>query len=209
LFLNPGIAPLYPWAFRRSVVFLLPLTALVLGYGLTVPALQGSRHPQAGRLTTLLLVAALLVVGVRASRSAAEVGDYVGLREALATLNLSVRDGDVLVADDPRFATPLLLMYGRDVLDGSRLWKSRSPEYQRSFLEVLGRLQLEKGRRMLWLTSTEEALGIYPPAIGSTTPLTEPLAVSYRTVIHSPKADRFATKESKTRLQLHLWQAPE
>ena len=127
LFLHPGIAPLYPWAFRRSVVFLLPLMALVLGYGLTVSAPEWRRHPQVGWVTTLLLVTALFVVGIRASRSAAEVGDYVGFRETLATLNRSVRDGDLVVADDPRAATPLLLMYGRDVLDGSRLWKSRSP----------------------------------------------------------------------------------
>jgi hypothetical protein len=58
LFLHPGIAPLYPWAFRRSVVFLLPLMALVLGYGLTVSAPEWRRHPRVGRVTTLLLVTA-------------------------------------------------------------------------------------------------------------------------------------------------------
>ena len=209
LFLNPGIASLYPWAFRRFVVFLLPLTALVLGYGLTEPAPQSNRYPLAGRVTTLLLVAALLVVGIHASRSAAEVGDYVGFREMLATLDRSVRDGDVVVADDPRAGTPLLLMYGRDVLDGSRLWKSGSPEYQKEYLAMLGRLQREQGRRIVWLTSTEVAMGIYPPAIGATTPLTEPLALTYRTVNHSPRAGMFATKENKGRLQLHVWQAPE
>lgn len=209
LFLNPGIAPLYPWAFRRSVVFLLPLTALVLGYGLTVAAPQWRRYPRASGRMALLLVATLLVVGIRASRSAAGVGDYVGLRETLATLNRSVRDGDVIVADDSRVGTPLLLLYGRDVLDGSRLWKSSSPGYRKEYLEMLRRLQFEQGRRVVWLTSTEEGLGIYPPALGATSPLTQPLTVTYRTVIHSPRADRFATKESKNLFQLHLWQAPE
>lgn len=209
LFLNPGIAPLYPWAFRRSVVFLLPLTALVLGYGLAVSASQWRRDPRAGRWTAVLLVATLLVVGIRASRSATDVGDYVGFREALATLNRSVRGGDVIVADDPRVGTPLLLMYGRDVLDGSRLWKSGSSEYRKEYLEMLRRLRFEQGRRIVWLTSTADALGIYPPSIGATTPLTQPLAVNYRTVIHSPRADRFATKEINNLFQLHLWQPPE
>jgi len=209
LFLHPGIAPLYPWAFRRSVVFLLPLTALVLGYGLTVIGARWRLYPQAGRVATLLLVAALLVVGVRASRSAAKVGDYVGFPEALEMLNRSVRDGDVVVADDPRVATPLLLMYGRDVLNGSPLWKSRSSAYRKEYLEMLRRLQTAQGRRIVWLSSTKDVLGIYPPTIGATTPLTQPQFVTYRTVIHHRKAGRFVTREVKRWLQLHLWQIQE
>jgi hypothetical protein len=156
---------------------------------------------------TLLLVAALLVVGIRASRKAAQVGDYVGFRGALATLNQSVQDGDIVVADDPRSGTPLLLMYGRDVLDGRRLWKSRDPEYQRKYLAMLRRLQVELGRRIVWLTSTGDAMGLYPPSIGPATPLTEPLDAAFRTVIHSPNADGFATRENQGRFQLHVWHA--
>ena len=74
---------------------------------------------------------------------------------------------------------------------------------------MLRRLQLEQGRRIVWLTSTEDALKIYPPAIGATTPLTEPLDVTYRTVIHSSNAGRFAMKERNNRFQLHLWQSAE
>lgn len=209
LFLHPGIAPLYPWAFRRSVVFLLPLTSLVLGYGLTATGAPWRLHPRAGRAAALLLVAALLVVGVRASRSAAEVGDYVGFPEALATLDQSLRDGDVVVADDPRVATPLLLMYGRDVLNGSPLWKSRSPAYQQEYLEMLRRIQSELGRRIVWLSTTREVLGLYPTTIGATTPLTRPQVVSYRTVIQHPKAGRFATKGITRWFQLHQWQTRE
>lgn len=209
LFLHPGIAPLYPWAFRRSVVFFLPLTALVLGSGLTAAAGRWRLPPQAARAAPLVLVAALLVVGARASRSAAEVGDYVGFPTALETLNRSVRDGDVLVADDPRVATPLLLLYGRDVVNGSPLWKSRSPEYREKYLRMLRRLQSEQGRRIVWLSSTKAGLGVYRPAIGATTPVTQPLVVTYRTVIQHPKAGRFATREVTRWLQLHQWQPQE
>jgi hypothetical protein len=110
-----------------------------------------------------------------------------------------------VVADDPRAATPLLLMYGRDVLDGGRLWKSRIPEYQQDYLALLRRLQREQGRRIVWLTSTKDVLAVYPPAIGATTPLTKPLEVTCRTVIHSSKAGQFAMKENHNRYQLHLW----
>jgi hypothetical protein len=208
LILNPGIAPIYPWALRRYVVFLVPLTAIVLGYGVTLPA-QWRRFELAGRAVALLAVAALLFVGTRASRMAATVGDYVGLSAALAVLNGSVQSGDIVVADDARAGTPLLLMYGRDVLDGRRLWDSRSPEYQRKYVAMLRRLQATPGRRIVWLTSTKDAMGTYPSAVGPVTPLTEPLDVTVRTVIHSPKADQFAMRDGKSRFQLHAWLAPE
>ena len=209
LLINPGIAPIYPWAFRRYVVFLLPLMALVLGYGLTLPALQWRRFAPAGSIVTFLAAATLVVVGIRASSRAASVGDYVGFRKALATLNETIQDGDIVVADDARPGTPLLLMHGRSVLDGSRLWKSHDPEYQRKYLTMLRRLQVEQGLRILWLTSTKDALSLYPPAIGALTPLTAPLDVVYRTVVHHQKANRFITRENHSRFQWHLWQTPE
>jgi hypothetical protein len=209
LFLNPGIAPIYPWALRRYIVFLIPLTALVLGYGMTLPARQWRGSALAGGGTTLLLAVALLVAGIAASRRAAGVGDYVGFPEVMATLNQSVQDRDIVVADDARSGTPLLLMYGRDVLDGKLLWESRCPEYQQKYVAMLRRLQVERGRRIVWLTSTHDGMGLYPSCVGPVTSLTEPLEAAFRTVIHSPNADRFAMREKQNRFQLHVWRAPE
>jgi len=208
LFVNPGIASLYPWAFRRHIVFLLPLAALVLGHGVTVPVVvHWSRFARAGLVATLLLSGGVLAAGTLACLPAARVGDYVGYRQALATVNASIRAGDVVVADDPRAGTPLLLMHGRDVLDGRPLWKHRDPESLRQYLAMLRRLQIEKGRRILWLTSTGDGLGVYPADIGPVEPLNDPVEVTLRMVIHSPNADGFATREEQRRLQLFVWPA--
>ncbi len=207
LFLNPGIAPIYPWAFRRYIVFLLPLMAVVAGAGLTLPVRMLRMPAWAGRLLGVLLMTALCLVGGKASRRAARVGDYVGLREVLSVLNGKIPPGAMVVADDPGTGTPLLLLYGRDVFEGSRLWKSGDPEYQARYVAVLRRLQA--GRRILWLTSTDHGMNLYPALVGSVSPWMEPVTGVYRTVIHSPNADEFATREHARQFQLFVWDEPD
>ena len=139
--------------------------------------------------------------------NACRVGDYRGLSELLLDLDAQLEPGDVVVADDPRWGTPLLLAHGRDVLDGKRLWESAEPGFQADYLRMLRRLQREEGRRVLWLTSTEAGLGVYPLDIGPVAPVFEDLPFSYRTVVHSARADHFEARDNPRVFGLYEWQA--
>ncbi len=205
LLVNGGIAPIYPWALRRYFVFLIPFMALAQG-DLAARVIAGFR---AGRriwaAAGLLLLALALGDGARHSWSAFRVGDYVGLAGLLETVDEQIQERDVIVADDPRWGTPLLLARGRDVLDGKRLWENADPGFREDYLRMLRRLQREEGRRVLWLTSTEAGLGVYPLDIGLALPVFEDLPFVYRTVVHSARADHFEARESRRVFGLYEW----
>jgi hypothetical protein len=121
LLLHGGIAPLYPWALRRYVVYLVPFLALAQGDAASWVVASSKGRRKAALLAGAILMAAAVVEGSARSLSAARVGDYKGLTAILRQLDAHLRDGDVVVADDPRWGTPLLLAFGRDVIDGKRL----------------------------------------------------------------------------------------
>jgi hypothetical protein len=207
LLLHGGIAPIYPWALRRYFVFLIPFMALAQG-DLEARVFGGFR---AGRriwaAVGLLLLGLALFDGVRYSQAAFQVGDYVGISELLQTVDGQIQDRDLLVADDPRWGTPLLLARGRDVLDGKRIWGSTDPAFREDYLRMLRRLQREEGRRVLWLTSTEAGLGLYPLDIGPVVPMFENLPFVYRTVVHSARADHFQARDNRRAFGLYEWTA--
>jgi hypothetical protein len=205
MIVRPGIAPIYPWALRRPVPLLLPLMALLIGYGLTLPTRLLVRCPAwMGRAAVAVLLLAAAVAGIRHSRKAARVGDYVGYPAALAELNQLVRDGDVIVADDGRPGACLLLAHGRDVLPGQVLARSGDPTRQEEWLRTLRRLADKPGRRILWLTSTDQGMGWFTNAVGRTRPLSEPVSVRYATVMHGKRVTTFETRSETRPFQLHL-----
>jgi hypothetical protein len=205
LFLAPGIAPLYPWALRRYVVFLVPFLALTQ----SAAAIGWIEDLQQRRLRwrwlALLLFLPALVQGARLSAAAFRVGDYPGLGQILLALEQAAEPRAIIVADDPRWGTPLLLAGGRDVVNGRRLWKSQDPDFQTEFMAALQRLRAQSGRRVLWLTSTEEKRDIYPVAVGgAAAPLLE-LPYAYRTVVHSRRANAFAVAPQERVFRLYEW----
>lgn len=204
---NGGVAPIYPWALRRYVIVAVPFMALTQTYGIIRLVESWRRIPLVCRGLGCLLMGLALVGGVKNSVAACRVGDYRGLSELLLDLDAQLEPGDVVVADDPRWGTPLLLAHGRDVLDGKRLWESAEPGFQADYLRMLRRLQREEGRRVLWLTSTEAGLGVYPLDIGPVAPVFEDLPFSYRTVVHSARADHFEARDNPRVFGLYEWQA--
>ena len=205
LFLAPGIAPLYPWALRRYMVFLVPFLALTQAYGV-VAWFEGLRLRGRGwRWTALLLLVPALIQSAHLSRAAFHVGDYAGFGQLLRSLEQRIGSGDIVVADDRRWGTPLLLATSRDVLNGEFLWASEDPAFQQKYVETLQRLRTTTGRRLLWLTSTEKQLGIYPVELGEVgSPLAE-IPYAYRTVIHSRRGARFAVELHQQTLRLFEW----
>ncbi len=205
LLLHGGIAPIYPWALRRYFVYLMPFATVTIAFfAASILARGGQRYrfwPVAGCLVLCLAA----VDGVRHSWEAARVGDYLGISAAVEELERYLQPDDVLVADDPRWGTPLLLARGRDVLNGKLLWESRSTEKREEFLSVLSSIHGQEGRRVVWLTSTSRAMDIYRVEFGELAPLLKGMEFHYPTVIHSSRAERFAKRTNTVVFGLHVW----
>lgn len=205
LILNPGIAPLYPWALRRYVAVWFPFFALLQAFAVVNLIESWSHRRVFSRVAVTLLMAFGLWQGLSISWDALRVGDYKGVRSVLAELDQVIGARDIVVADDPRWGTPLALMYGRDVFNGRKLWRSKDAKYQSSFLAGLDRMQKEEGRRVVWLTSTRDGMGIYPPIPGDMACVAVFSNVQYRTVVHSARAGSFAAETHDKIFNLNAW----
>jgi hypothetical protein len=201
----PGIAAIYPWALRRYVVFLVPFLALAQSYAVLC-WVEGLRAPGARwRWVALLLFLPALIQGARISAAAFRVGDYRGAGEILAALEQAADPRAVIVADDPLWGTPLLLAGEREVINGRLLWQSQNPDFQRRFMEALRRTCFDGGRRMLWLTSTPQGLGIYPVELGGNPAPSIEIPYAYHTVMHSRRANHFAEAPHERLFRLYEW----
>jgi hypothetical protein len=206
LLFRPGIAVLFPWALRRFMVFAVPVlvwaeTAALVRFA---EVSHGFRPPW--RWVGMgLLCLPLLVEAVRLGGAACRAGDYPGLTTVLSALEASLQPGDVVVADDPEWGTPLLLAGGYEVLSGRRLWRSSDAEFQQRYLNALQRLRERTHRRFLWLTSLPDALGIYPVEIGvQGEPLLE-VPYAFHTVKHDRRAREYAVKPRWRIFRLYEW----
>jgi hypothetical protein len=137
---------------------------------------------------------------------AARVGDYQGIRPLLEAVNAEIEKGDVVIADDPRWGTPLALMYGRDAVNGRLLWRKEDEAFRREFMSVLSRLREEKGRRVVWLTSTRDGMSIYNLPSETFTLRREFSPVVYHTVRHSDRGRSFASDEHDKVLAIYDWE---
>ncbi len=205
IFLRPGIAPIYPWALRRVVVFWVPLVASMQAFAL-VRAVEVLRH-RGGRwrYAWLLVFVPAVVEAISISAAARRVGDYPGFGTLLAGLEQVMGPDDVVVADDARWGTPLLLAGGRDVISGRPLRRSADPEFHRRFMEALQRLRVQNDRRWLWLTSTESGLAHFPVRIGATPLPDGEFEYAYATINHSSRAQSYQTRPHQRRLRLFEW----
>ena len=200
LMLNPGVAGIYPWALRRYLVFWVPLASVAVVYAVQI--LISGCNTRVRVVVGVVAGVAVMASAVHGARAAARVGDYRGVKEALDAIVAACADDDIVVADDARWGTPLLLLYGIDAIDGSRLWSARTPHVRAAWLDALEALRTETGRRVVWLTSVPEGLGIYEGSVASAaSPLLEH-AFTYRTVIHSGRADHFACRDHQRTFRL-------
>lgn len=204
LFLQLGITPLYPWALRRYVVFLVPLLAWAQAFAVVRVGEIVRAHGGGWRWAVLFAFLPALVQSGRLSAAALRVGDYAGLGRVLAGLEKAIESGDVIVADDPEWGTPLLLAGGREVVSGRRLWRNADPVYQRQYMEALQRVR-QGGRRLLWLTSTGDGRDLYPVELGgSATPIVE-IPFAFQTINHGLRARTYETKARQRLFRLYEW----
>ena len=194
----PGIAGIYPWALRRYVPTLLPFMAFAQGFFMWWCWRNRHAWPKGW---SALAAGALLwgaVDAVRLTRDAIRVGDYPGMVTLVREFAAATGLDEVIVADDPRWGTPLLLAEGRQVLNARPLWQSKNPEHHRAFLEMIRRLQQEEGLRVVWLTSTRRGMAIYPVEIPVEPEPQWEKTFAYRTIVHSARGTVFRD-EAQTR----------
>ncbi len=189
--LHPGIAPIYPWALRRYIAVALPMfTACSLfAFSALWPK---SKSPLAWIPVGILALGFVSVLPL--SRDAAKLGDYRGITGLVDEILTHLEPGDVVVADDPRWGTPLFLSHQVDVINGKHIWEDKDPASRQDKIQELVRLESEGNRRILWLTSTSSAMGHYPDTYPIRRIIIEKRFLTYPVVIHSPKADHFASK---------------
>lgn len=202
-----GIYMIFPWAFRRYFVWLIPV--FLLGQISAVRA--GFLHPLTSgrvfRIGAVLLIAGAVWQGVSYTIQASRLGDYRGLAGPVREWVASLPSDAVVVVDDPRWGTPLLLGFGLDTINGSLLWKSQNPAYQQAFVDLLRRVQTEQDRRVFWLTSTQKDLQVYPLPLGEMKPpLMDAQDYTSRTVAHRSKGARWLSRPHHSVFVLQEWE---
>lgn len=200
----PGIAGIYPWALRRYLPVLIPFLAAAQGYAFWVILAGSGWSSRLSRWLAAGLMAAAVILSAQRSFAAARVGDYIGVKKALDDVASRLDPRDIIIADDAKWGTPLLLSYNFDVINGSLLWRSSDPARQNSFMDALNRMSATTGRRVVWLTSTAKGMDIYPPQVELTQLMWEATPFSYQTVIHSSRARSFATETNNKIFRLYL-----
>lgn len=201
---NPGIAEIYPWGFRRYLPALITLVAGAQAM-VVISFLEGlSRR---SRLLNVLM-ALLLIVATGSSlmhvAQARQTGDYAGMSKVMREISLALEDRDVLVADDPAWGTPLFLGHGHSVVNGKLLWSSDDAGHRGRFLAALDRLEREDARRTVWLTSTGDGMKIYPDTKAQYKLARAFDVYDFRTVIHSGRGSHFATRQESRTFRLYV-----
>jgi hypothetical protein len=205
LLVQNWIRDIYPWAMRRSLPYAVPAAAVLAGY---LPAQLwrgGGRLGPARKGAALLLVLALCLSVSTKSRNAWSRVEYEGISAALSAVAQKIDERDIVIADDPRWGTPLVFIYGRQVLNGKHFWRRRSTREMELGLRGLNRLR-EEGRRIRFLTTTEtKGLAIYPLVV-------EPVVLDWESgpfvleeIVHSSRATNFVTREKTYNLRLFTW----
>jgi hypothetical protein len=196
--------PFYPWATRRYLAFTVPLQ--VIGASLALSWLwdvtSGARRLR--RVLAVALLGTTLALSARVSWHAISRTDYDGVSTQLTELQKHIGPRDLVVADHFKWGTPLTFIYGKQVLDGSKLYGSNGSTIQPEAIKALARLK-GAGWRILWLSSTTQALEIYPEPIPGAVLSWESVPFTVREIVHSRRARDFESREKTVVFRLYAW----
>jgi len=188
LLYDPQITFWYPWALRRYLSFSVPFIALLI---VNMSEALSSRIPSKRfrHAFPALLVAGAMLLSGKTFLEGLRLRAYRGLEPVLQKTSEHLPADAIIIADDPRWGTPLNLIYGRKILCGRGLWGRKDKE---SFQRVLRALAEQED--LYFLTSLETGMEIYPDLpSGFYVELVhsfEPFTV-YTTIQH-PRAAKFA-----------------
>jgi hypothetical protein len=209
LIVRPSIWLVFPWALRRFVPYTLPVVAVL---NACVISRLWAAHPPGFKRAGGSALAAAALVGLLFAQAGQTLRawtstDYHGSAAAIETLARELEPGDVVVADSPRWGTPLALAYDFSVLNGKRLWYKQDADGMAPGLATLGRLH-HLGYRIRFLTSTEEGLGVFPGTVGKTRELWAGEPATFLLTTQSAGARDFVRSEVTHRFRIFTW-APE
>jgi hypothetical protein len=128
--------------------------------------------------------------------------EYNGISKPLAEIASLVGERDVVVADHFQWGTPLMFVYGRQVLNGERIWERKNPDA----LPMLSQLK-QQGFKIWFLASTEEGMNIFGfnPALPVNLKWTS-TTIAYREIIHHRTSTDFPMRERTVQFRLYLWE---
>jgi len=195
---RPSIAHLYPWATRRQLVYLIPTVAA--GNGALFDLATRSRI----RLLQLVALAAVLLscaVIFPAAHRALRSTEFEGLTGTMSAIAEHIGTNDVLVADHPKWGTPLTFIYGRQVLNGRHIWRTRDPRLRAAAVHELSALA-RRGHAILLLTPHPETAGVSPFVEDAELLWTAP-PVRFHQVKHHPKARDWKMRRIRKTFRLY------
>ncbi len=196
------VADLYPWAMKRFLPQAVPLLALLAGV-VADRIERGVRRPW-NYLALLLLLALGMVPSAGKTGEAANSTEYDGLSAVLDTAAGRVPVDDVIVADHFRWGTPLSFIWGRQVLNGERVWNAPGPHAARRAGEFLAELE-RRGVRIWFLTSTDRGMDIFPPGLRDAALQWSSGPVTYREVAHHRNSTGFWMRDGTVEFRLYAW----
>ena len=198
LLVMPGIASTYPWGLRRFVPVLLPLVAIAQAGALTT-VFRGS---PLRRLAGSIFLFWGVWSGSMSSLAAARVTDYLGIGDVLSSVSQKIAPGDIVIVDDPRYGTPLQLTYGHDVINGQLIWSSETSDVMNARVQFLAQLSAERNGRLLWLTTDEKGIEVYPKPPDVNVPPIVELDFGHKRLLHHPQNRRFVNEYKVDHIKL-------
>jgi hypothetical protein len=202
LMVRSFVVPIYPWATRRYLPFTVPLLAVLAGSVLS--ELWSSRGgAQWVRRAIVVAVLGLVLAGTaRRSWHALSRTEYDGLSLRLAEVAQHIGPRDLVVADHFKWGTPLMLIYGKHVLDGSQFYGKSGKTVMPRGMRALKRLK-GLGWQVRFLTSTPAGLGVYPREIRGATLVWSSAPLTLKEFIHSPRARDFVLRDRSPLFRLY------
>ena len=196
-------AELYPWATKRFLsslpLFLCLTTAVLLA---AISDWMGTKWKKSAPVPVLLGLIIVFAVQANRIRDAWQHTEYDGLAKKLDKIAHAVDTDAILVTDHFLWATPLTLSFGLQAINGERLWAQQS-EIRTDAAMRFFRSQHDAGRRVFILTSTEQGIAIFPPALQPAVLRVTFDPYAYHTIAHHRNGNGFPQRKHPAVFRLY------
>jgi len=199
------IANLFPWATRRFLAYTTPAVAVgaavIPAWIWKMPGLRVTTR----RLLTVLLMVAIIGLTARTSWHAWKRTEYEGVSTALSEAVSHIPQDAVIVADHPWWGTPLTYIYGRQVLNGKRIWSDTDQADTADALKTLHRLH-QIGYKIYFFCSTDDEMGVYPCRIPGLVQIWQSAPLTTEEIIHHQNAADYEVKTKHKVFTIYRWE---
>ena len=190
---------LYPWATKRFLPFTVPLASALAGAGAVW--LWTAARTRVQRAVVVVVLAAGLALTAPQVRDAWSLTEYDGVSRPLEQIAARIAPDDVVVADHFWWGTPLMFVYGKQVLNGERIWKGDNPAQAEAFLRALKK----SGRRIRFVTSGDEGLAVFPFEIAKPSLDWASGPLTLREIAHHRDSTGFWIRDRNLDFRLYTW----